>query len=30
MTTIQPAYGRRIAVLLVCVFLVGPALFVGY
>jgi len=30
MTAIQPAYGRRIAVLLVCVFFVGPALFVGY
>ena len=30
MTAIQPAYGRRIAILLVCVFVVGPALFVGY
>ena len=30
MTAVQPAYGRRIAILLVCVFFVGPALFVGY
>ena len=30
MTAIQPAYSRRIAVVLVFVFFVGPALFVGY
>jgi predicted methyltransferase len=30
MADLTPAYGRRIALLLVCAFFVGPALFVGY
>ena len=30
MTGVQPAYGLRIAILLLCVFFLGPAIFVGF